>query len=626
MGGHYGTIHVRTEDRDAVRVAVESLACERTRRFLIAPAINGWVTLYPENNGQDPAVSEALAAKLAEKTLIHCLVHDDDVFAYWLFEGGRIVDTYNSCPDYFGDHNPPPRGGNASALSHLLLDQGKVGELQALLDEDSFDFELERQDQFAALLGLPNTAYAYEYLRGGETDGVQRWKQFIHVPDLAPEKSARRAAAAKERTELKGLQRDAVLLVNETAGKGGNKHFLKVPLWAIDPAISAVVLTWQDYSYGEVAAAEWRCLSAPHWRAEKWDGVETERSAGLQFSPAGSWFAIQSQNRSQIDVWDGRGKRPVAQKEFTGSITAMAFSADENWLFVVVHNQTPSTQLHRLALRPGLEDAVLTDEILHFQTIGPHPGGSLLAVVDDFGILLVVDIQTMRIANQVWIKETNPLLPESVRGEIINDAMDKFQGVLKDHMSAGELDRYRQQSARHFWPKESIHTCCFSLDGNWLFCGTNYGLRCLDWNNVLQCSEMRPVPVQLPMDAEPVSSDLGGGAAFAHRLVYAIGFDALRRRVLFSGLEGKISFVELNDGRTGDLLVVPGRIPLIQLALTPDRSALVATGHRRVARSNCRIAGLDHRTALVPWVPAEPVGAERLQQLFHEPELIDSKD
>src|ERR1039458_5623382 len=32
------------------------------------------------------------------------------------------------------------------------------------------------------------------------------------------------------------------------------------------------------------------------------------------------------------------------------------------------------------------------------------------------------------------------------------------------------------------------------------------------------------------------------------------------------------------------------------------------------------------RTALVPWVPEEPVGAERLQQLFHEPELIDSKD
>jgi arsenite-transporting ATPase len=32
------------------------------------------------------------------------------------------------------------------------------------------------------------------------------------------------------------------------------------------------------------------------------------------------------------------------------------------------------------------------------------------------------------------------------------------------------------------------------------------------------------------------------------------------------------------------------------------------------------------RTALVPWVPKEPVGAERLQQLFHEPELMQTKD
>ena len=26
------------------------------------------------------------------------------------------------------------------------------------------------------------------------------------------------------------------------------------------------------------------------------------------------------------------------------------------------------------------------------------------------------------------------------------------------------------------------------------------------------------------------------------------------------------------------------------------------------------------RTALVPWVPEEPIGAEKLQQLFHQPE------
>jgi hypothetical protein len=581
----------------------------RTRRFLVAPAIGGWVTIFPEHNGQDAAVSEALAAKLSSKTLIHCLVHDDDVFAYWLFESGRIVDAYNSCPDYFGDPNPPPRGGNAEALRHLLIDPTRVSECQGLLDADRFDFELERQDRFAALLGLPNTAFAYEYLQGGERQGVQRWKEFVHIPDPAPEKAARRAGAAQERAELKRLHREGVLLVNEVAEKSRSKHSAKAPLWAVDPATSAVVLTWQDCFYGEVSPPEWQCFSPPHWGAEKWDGLEVERSTGLQFSSVGSWFVTQSHDRSQIEIWNGRNKRLLTKRRFTGTITGMTFAADENWLFVVVHNQAPLTQLHRLALKPGLEDAVLSDEILHFQVIAPHPGGQLLAVVDNFGVLLVLDVQKMRIINQVWIKETNPVLPEDLREGIISHAIEAFEGVLNTHLSPRDLELHRQGSARHFLPKDSIFTCCFSSDGNWLFCGTNSGLCCLDWNTVVRCAEMQPVPVKLFVEAEPVTSERGDGAAPAHRLVYAIVFDAQQKRVLFAGLEGKISFVELNDARSGNLLVVPGRLPLIHLALTSDRSALVATGDRRVARSKkpeppcfqiwsypalCRMAGVPY--------------------------------
>jgi hypothetical protein len=194
----------------------------------------------------------------------------------------------------------------------------------------------------------------------------------------------------------------------------------------------------------------------------------------------------------------------------------MTLAADENWLFVVVHNQAPLTQLHRLALKPGLEDAVFTDKILHFQSIAPHPAGHLLAVVDNFGVLLVLDVQNMRVFNQVWIKETHPVLPEHLREGIISNAIERFEGVLKNHLSTGDLEQHRQRSARHFLPKDSIFTCCFRSDGNWLFCGTHYGLCCLDWNNVLQCSEMQPVPAQSFVEAEPVTSEEGTGAALAH--------------------------------------------------------------------------------------------------------------
>ena len=50
------------------------------------------------------------------------------------------------------------------------------------------------------------------------------------------------------------------------------------------------------------------------------------------------------------------------------------------------------------------------------------------------------------------------------------------------------------------------------------------------------------------------------------------------------------------------------------------RSAAEAPFIREVAEE------LSLRTAIVPWVPEEPVGADKLQQLFHEPELIHTKD
>ncbi len=606
MGGHYGTIHVRADDRDAVRSAVERLGCDNTRRFLIAPAIGGWVTVFPENNGQDERVSEALAAKLPDKTLIHCLVHDDDVFAYWLFEGGRVVDAYNSCPDYFGDPNPPPRGGNARALAHLLRDPAKVNELQTLLDADRFDFELERQDQFAALLGLPNTAYAYEYLQGGETDGVRQWKKFIHVPDLAPEKAARRAAAAKDRAELKQMQRDGILLVEERAKKSSNKHFFQNPVWALDSTSSAVVLSWQDEG---ARTTGWRRFSPPDWRGEPWVRPGIEHAQSFWFSPSGSLLAVCPGNYAQIDIWDARANRLMAQKPFTGSVATLAFSSDENWLFVSVHNSPPPTQLHRVALRPGLQDAVLANELLHFQAIIPHPEGRLLAVLDNFGLLLVVEVETFQIIHEAWIKEANSPLPEGVAEAIVNDAAEKMLDLLKAHMSAAELKRYRLQSARHFLPKEAIRLGLFSPDGHWLFCGTNVGLRALDWSDVLRSQTENPVPVRFSADAEPAQFLDRGHNAIQHRLVYGVVYDALRRRVLYSGLEGKICFLNLDDGHSGTLLMVPARMPLIQLALTHDRSALVATAHpldfesRRSTPSHfqiwsypalCRTAGLEY--------------------------------
>ncbi|HEY4284629.1 MAG TPA: hypothetical protein VGM62_16325, partial [Chthoniobacterales bacterium] len=283
MGGHYGTIHILTEDREAVKRAVEAITTQGTSKFLIAPAIDGWVTVFPENNGQDDNVSKALAEELPDKTILHAVVYDDDIFIYWFFENGELKDHYNSSPKYFDENNTDPRGGNAQVFAGLLKDPKKISELQSLLDAERTTFEMERFDQFAALLNLPNAVTAYEYLQAGERDGIRQWKQFIHVPDLTSEREAKRAAKAQAKAEIKRLAKEGILIL-EKAGHA---------VWCIDPATSDVLLAWEGNSLGRSEEPKRLIRVNGKTGEEVPTAIEISGHAvSMAVDPFGKWLAV----------------------------------------------------------------------------------------------------------------------------------------------------------------------------------------------------------------------------------------------------------------------------------------------------------------------------------------------
>jgi hypothetical protein len=63
MGGFYGSIHVRSENKEAVRAALEEVSRDLGTKFLLAPLIDGWISAFPEDNGQNPRTSAALAER-----------------------------------------------------------------------------------------------------------------------------------------------------------------------------------------------------------------------------------------------------------------------------------------------------------------------------------------------------------------------------------------------------------------------------------------------------------------------------------------------------------------------------------------------------------------------------------
>src|SRR4051812_17155532 len=197
MGGFYGSVQVRTEDRDRVKRVAESVARAKSVKCLVGPALNGWVGVYSENNGQDELIGEALARELAGDVL-HVLVHDDDVFAYWLWRDGALVDSFYDPPGYFGEEQRAEQeemAGNPEAFRPFLAPD-KLRALAGLLrrDRPRATFQVERLDKFAKLLGIRNAVTAFEYLQEGDREGIRGWKQFEELPaaQVAVEKQAAR--------------------------------------------------------------------------------------------------------------------------------------------------------------------------------------------------------------------------------------------------------------------------------------------------------------------------------------------------------------------------------------------------------------------------------------------------
>ena len=109
----------------AVRDAVAGLV--RARAYLSAPK-NGWVTIYDEaSDQQDDSIIRTFGSTLSQKlntAVIACLVHDSDIAAYWLFDRGKLVDEFDSAPDYFKKATAATHArvrGRAEALLPLCL-------------------------------------------------------------------------------------------------------------------------------------------------------------------------------------------------------------------------------------------------------------------------------------------------------------------------------------------------------------------------------------------------------------------------------------------------------------------------------------------------------------------------
>jgi hypothetical protein len=162
MGAFIVNVNVRSNDRPAVQRAVGAL--NPAAAWVTGPK-NGWVTVYEERaSTQDGAwirqMSERLSGDL-RAPVVAFLVHDSDVLCYMLCDGGKLVDEFNSCPDYFGDDDseadPGASGGRPEVLLKYCAPGTQLADVQRVLGEKDTVFAEEHLGRLAELLGIDPT-------------------------------------------------------------------------------------------------------------------------------------------------------------------------------------------------------------------------------------------------------------------------------------------------------------------------------------------------------------------------------------------------------------------------------------------------------------------------------------
>src|SRR6516164_7671592 len=115
MGSSYANVHVKMNDVNVVRAALRK--CDVIPAYL-SKSGGGWISIFPEDSEKE--ICQSLSAEL-KCPVFAFQVYDSDVFYYWLYVNGEMIDEYDSWPGYFDGNGDKPVGGKVQEVLSLCL-------------------------------------------------------------------------------------------------------------------------------------------------------------------------------------------------------------------------------------------------------------------------------------------------------------------------------------------------------------------------------------------------------------------------------------------------------------------------------------------------------------------------
>jgi ribosomal protein S18 acetylase RimI-like enzyme len=172
-GESFGSVHVQTDDENAVEQAVRKYIPRfgRSGGSVVTEPRNGWVAVYDELGDREPAVLRRLGAELSNATGAVSLmigVEEGAVVRYALFERGSVVDEYLSVPEFFKPLPPGDAialGANPTVIARLTGADPKQfrDAARTAADPDQLPPPHDLLEQLAGLMGLSGAGHGYEH-------------------------------------------------------------------------------------------------------------------------------------------------------------------------------------------------------------------------------------------------------------------------------------------------------------------------------------------------------------------------------------------------------------------------------------------------------------------------------
>jgi hypothetical protein len=185
VGNKYANHSVKTADQ---KLVAEVMRRARRVAFVSRPQ-NGYVVVYDQEVDElgTPAVVQvgALLSKEIGVPVLCVLNYDDDILCYWLFEQGKLIDEFNSRPDYFNEvKGTPAQGGDVERLCTSLGTNAERAKVEELLRGKHL-FAVDQHTELAKELGLPSCSVGlgYDYVKDLVTAGEELEEDEY---DLAP--------------------------------------------------------------------------------------------------------------------------------------------------------------------------------------------------------------------------------------------------------------------------------------------------------------------------------------------------------------------------------------------------------------------------------------------------------